>query len=402
MKVTDGADATANPSTSSADVSPSSTKAEKDASTLNKAINNLHNNNNNGMRNETSCSSSSSSTSGEDHETDVTSSSLQNGMVMNGSASINSRSDSPILSPDVCGEDGDGGGKHGLENGSGSDRDAKSSCTNGTSTNRSKKGKGSSNKSSSTPPSSLPPESSMSSSTSSSPNNTATNSANNDSSSPTAAQPDSQDDKDGGEPSSSKEDGGPSVVAEDVYYVHDSGLTIKIIAPGAEPFEIQVSSTEIVQELHQLLMEREDTCHRTCFSLQLDGNTLDNFAELKSVPGLKDGSVIKVVEEPYTCREARIHVKHVRDLLKPSDWADAYAGTDCASLSFLNAVSGGELSGKKRVVDCTPPDYIMPGNGGSVTINPLLLSPLHPLNKDQKPISCLKVSLHNKFGLHTF
>lgn len=187
----------------------------------------------------------------------------------------------------------------------------------------------------------------------------------------------------------------PIVVAEDVYYVHDSGLTIKIIAPAAEPFEIQVSSTEIVQELHQLLMEREDTCHRTCFSLQLDGNTLDNFAELKSIPGLKDGSIIKVVEEPYTCRESRIHVKHVRDLLKPSDWADAYAGTDCASLSFLNAVSGGELSGKKRVVDCTPPDYIMPGGGtttaGVTTINPLLLSPLHPLNKDQKPISCLKV-----------
>ena len=115
---------------------------------------------------------------------------------------------------------------------------------------------------------------------------------------------------------------------EDVYYVHDAGLTIKIVAPAAEPFEIQVrqlrrklrliicclfcqlyvvfiilsfcnfqlqvSSSEIVQELHQLLMEREDTCHRTCFSLQLDGNTLDNFAELKSVAGLKDGSVIKV------------------------------------------------------------------------------------------------------------
>ncbi|XP_021944435.1 clustered mitochondria protein homolog isoform X3 [Folsomia candida] len=175
---------------------------------------------------------------------------------------------------------------------------------------------------------------------------------------------------------------------EDVFYVHDTGLTIKIVAPGAEPFEIQVavSSSEIVQELHQLLMEREDTCHRTCFSLQLDGITLDNFAELKSIPGLKDGSVIRVVEEPYTCREARIHVKHVRDLLKPSDWADAYAGADCASLSFLNAVSGGDLSGKKRVVDCTPPDYIMPG-----TANSLLLNPIHPLNKEHKPISCLKV-----------
>lgn len=58
----------------------------------------------------------------------------------------------------------------------------------------------------------------------------------------------------------------------------------------------QVSSMELVQEIHQVLMDREDTCIRTCFSLQLDGVTLDNFAELKSIEGLKEGSNIKVVE----------------------------------------------------------------------------------------------------------
>lgn len=55
---------------------------------------------------------------------------------------------------------------------------------------------------------------------------------------------------------------------------------------------------ELVQEIHQVLMDREDTCHRTCFSLQLDGVTLDNFAELKNVEGLKEGSVIKVEQLP--------------------------------------------------------------------------------------------------------
>jgi protein TIF31 len=50
---------------------------------------------------------------------------------------------------------------------------------------------------------------------------------------------------------------------------------------------------ELVQEIHQLLMDREETCHRTCFSLQLNGQTLDNFAELKTIDGLKDGSVVK-------------------------------------------------------------------------------------------------------------
>ena len=102
---------------------------------------------------------------------------------------------------------------------------------------------------------------------------------------------------------------------------------------------------ELVQEIHHLLMDREDTCHRTCFSLQLDGVTLDNFAELKNIEGLKEGSVIKVVEEPYTVREARIHVRHVRDLLKSLDPVDAYNGVECNSLSFLSLVVNGDVLG---------------------------------------------------------
>lgn len=118
----------------------------------------------------------------------------------------------------------------------------------------------------------------------------------------------------------------------------DSTFNIKVVLPGvAEPLEIPVLAMEMVQEIHQMLMDREDSCHRTCFSLQLDGITLDNFAELKSIENLKDGSVLKVVEEPYTVREARIHLRHVRDLLKSLDPTDAFNGLENASLSFLNA-----------------------------------------------------------------
>lgn len=123
--------------------------------------------------------------------------------------------------------------------------------------------------------------------------------------------------------------------------IQDVGFTVQIISPGIEPLSIQVSSMELVQEIHQLLMDREDSCHRTCFSLQLDGVTLDNFAELKNIDGLQEGSVIKVAEEPYTMREARIHVRHVRDLLKSMDPADAYNGVDCSSLTFLHTITQG-------------------------------------------------------------
>ncbi|KAM0726533.1 Clustered mitochondria protein-like protein [Formica fusca] len=176
---------------------------------------------------------------------------------------------------------------------------------------------------------------------------------------------------------------------QEVVFIQDMGFTVKIVSPGSEPFDIQVSSMELVQEIHQLLMDREDTCHRTCFSLQLDGNTLDNFAELKNIEGLKDGSIIKVVEEPYTMREARIHVRHVRDLLKSVDPADAYNGVECSSLSFLNAVTNGDILEKKKTradsVDCTPPDYIIPG----CKDRPLF--PLQPQMKEQKCPPCLKV-----------
>ncbi|VVC89605.1 unnamed protein product [Leptidea sinapis] len=190
--------------------------------------------------------------------------------------------------------------------------------------------------------------------------------------------------------SSPSEDGDEKKGDAEVVFIQDMGFTVKIVSPGAEPLDIQVSSMELVQEIHQVLMDREDTCHRTCFSLQLDGVTLDNFAELKNIEGLKEGSVIKVVEEPYTMREARIHVRHVRDLLKSIDYVDAYAGQECSSLAFLNIVTQGDILEKKKSrpesVDCTPPDYIMPGS----TERPLL--PLHPgLTKENKAPQCLKV-----------
>ena len=56
---------------------------------------------------------------------------------------------------------------------------------------------------------------------------------------------------------------------------------------------------ELVQEIYQVLVDKEETCHRTCFTLQLDGTTLDNFSELKSIEGLKEGSVLRVVEGLY-------------------------------------------------------------------------------------------------------
>jgi protein TIF31 len=73
-------------------------------------------------------------------------------------------------------------------------------------------------------------------------------------------------------------------------------FNIRIQSPGLDIFDLPVTSSELVQEIHQVLMDKEETCHRTCFSLQLDGIILDNFTELKNIEGLKEGSLLKVVE----------------------------------------------------------------------------------------------------------
>ena len=51
--------------------------------------------------------------------------------------------------------------------------------------------------------------------------------------------------------------------------------------------------------------------------------------------------------EPYTVREARIHVRHVRDMLKSIDYTDTYNGANCNSLSMLNIVTGGNILGTR-------------------------------------------------------
>ncbi|VDK79802.1 unnamed protein product [Litomosoides sigmodontis] len=201
----------------------------------------------------------------------------------------------------------------------------------------------------------------------------------------------------------------------------DATFRIRIIAPGAEPFDLQVSSSEMVQELHQVLLERESTCHRTCFSLQLNGVSLDHFTELKNVAGLRDGSVLRVVEgkdmassvsiyirpvlklllswginihhyrKPYTVREARIHVRHVRDLIRSLDMSDAVNGTDGASLSYLATMTlGDRKKNADKLLECSPPDYVLPG----YKERPLV--PLLPvMNASVFALKCLAISPFN-------
>ncbi|XP_051536679.1 clustered mitochondria protein homolog isoform X2 [Myxocyprinus asiaticus] len=185
----------------------------------------------------------------------------------------------------------------------------------------------------------------------------------------------------------------PAVAVPDIDPSEDAGFTVKIQAPGTEPTDFQVSPLAMVQEIKQVLMDREETCWRTCFSLQLNGVTLDNFTHLRSIPGLQEGSVLRVVEDPYTVREVHIHLRHIRDLLKSLDLTDGYNGVEGSSPSFLSYFTEErkeEGNKPKRRGDrlkhviCSPPDHILPG------CKERLLVYLQPQTHFGKPAECLK------------
>ncbi|XP_030602479.1 clustered mitochondria protein homolog isoform X2 [Archocentrus centrarchus] len=195
-------------------------------------------------------------------------------------------------------------------------------------------------------------------------------------------------------PERSDDDKKKQLSNQDIVELQETGFTVRIQPPGTESFELQVSGQMLVVELHQVLMDHEITCHRTCFSLQLGGTTLDGLKELRSIQGVRDGAQIKVVEESYSVRDARLHLRHVRDLLRSLDPTDAYNGVNGSSLSYLTFCTRGSEDGQSLVkrraseresVDCSPPEYILPGSKD----RPLSL--LQPVREDWKPLQCLRV-----------
>ncbi|CAB1418258.1 unnamed protein product [Pleuronectes platessa] len=160
----------------------------------------------------------------------------------------------------------------------------------------------------------------------------------------------------------------------DIVDLQETGCTVRIQPPGAESLELQVSGQ--IWERH----------------------VLDSLTELRCIQGLQDGALIKLVEDSYTVRDARLHLHHVCDLLRSLDPADAYNGVNGSSLSYLTFYTrgdkDGENVGKRRVsekesVDHRPPEFILPG----CKERPLL--PLQPVRDDWKCLRVLTMSSWN-------
>lgn len=173
-------------------------------------------------------------------------------------------------------------------------------------------------------------------------------------------------------------------------------FNIKLLIPGAgDPSTLQISNHDTVQEIRQVVLDRPESCFRTCFSLHLNGTRLDDFVELHTIKDMKEDAAVKVVDEPYSVREARIHIRRLRDLLSTSLYQSSFTATDNLSLSFCTTIAGIDpedeiLKGTKDAnlptEECLPPDYsVLDGDAAYPKLEALI-----PEYNEPKVQQCLK------------
>ncbi|KAF2274925.1 uncharacterized protein EI97DRAFT_459878 [Westerdykella ornata] len=160
-------------------------------------------------------------------------------------------------------------------------------------------------------------------------------------------------------------------------------ITVKL---PHEPFQtrITISPQEQVQDLRQSIIETPQTFQYSCFHLEFEGQRINDFIELSEVPGLKADSELTLVEDPYTEKEARMHVIRIRELVGAAgDRTDTLHGV-MAGLSLHDTV-GLDESGKPTATEQTAlADYDFKA---PASVKHLLPPPQEPAPKTVKSIS---------------
>lgn len=99
-----------------------------------------------------------------------------------------------------------------------------------------------------------------------------------------------------------------------------------------------ISTAEQVQDLRQSIIEMPHTFQYSCFHLEHNQQRINDYVELSEVPGLKADSTLTLVEDPYTEKEARLHLIRVRELIGAAgDRTDALHGI-MAGLSLHDTI----------------------------------------------------------------
>ena len=121
---------------------------------------------------------------------------------------------------------------------------------------------------------------------------------------------------------------------------------------------LQVSTQEAIHDVRQSIIELPGTFQYSCFHLEHKGERINDFIQLSDVPGLTAESELRLVEDPYTEKEARLHTIRVRELIGAvGDRTDTLTGI-LSGVSLHDSVTSFSDSSTHSMTDY---DFSAPG-----------------------------------------
>ncbi|KAI5863186.1 clustered mitochondria-domain-containing protein [Durotheca rogersii] len=174
---------------------------------------------------------------------------------------------------------------------------------------------------------------------------------------------------------------------EDAGEIADALFPLTIHLPR-EPnkIHVMVSPQEQVHELRQSIIELPAAFQYSCFHLEHAGERINDFVQVSDVKGLGPEAEIRLVEDPYNEKEARIHVIRIRDLVGAAgDRTDTLHGV-LPGISLFDAVTASAKDTDN--VQASAYEFDAPANPSTLipkaeepapkTIKSISLSPWHP------------------------
>ncbi|KAF2486553.1 clustered mitochondria-domain-containing protein [Neohortaea acidophila] len=96
--------------------------------------------------------------------------------------------------------------------------------------------------------------------------------------------------------------------------------------------QLMVSTQEQVQDIRQSIIDTPQTSQYSCFHLEHNGKRINDFVELSEVADIAKHPEVKLVEDPYTEAQARMHIVRVRELIGAAgNRTDLILGADAGS-----------------------------------------------------------------------
>jgi protein TIF31 len=118
----------------------------------------------------------------------------------------------------------------------------------------------------------------------------------------------------------------------------------------------KIAPQEQVHEVRQSIIEMPDAIRYSCFHLELNGEPINDFAQISDVKGLVADAELRLVEAPYTEKEARIHFVRIRELIGAAgDRPDTIQGLLGGLALYDDVVANPDLENPEKEYDFTTP-----------------------------------------------